>query len=180
LSELEKHVFGVIYARRSIRVYQDRPLERDKIVQLLKAGMAAPSACNIQPWEYIVVTEKATLDAMRADAAGFGDYNAPVAIVVCGYNEFIPWGNDEGALDCAAAIENMLIAATAMGLGSVWMGGFDRDRLRAILNIPERVFPIGVVYFGYPAESWAPRTKYLDEAVYWEAYDPPGDRPMIA
>ena len=170
--QYEKHVFDAIYGRRSIRVYvEDKQVEHEKIIKLLKAGMAAPSACNIQPWEFVVVTEKETVSQIKRSIERFGAYNAPLVIVVCGYREFIPWEDDNGEADCCAAIENMLIAATAMGLGSVWIGGFDAASIRAILDIPDHVAPIGVVYFGYPAESKEPRTQYLEEAVYWQKYD---------
>ena len=97
--------------------------------------------------------------------------NAPLVIVVCGYPEFIPWDNDIGTVDCAAAIENMLLAAAAMDLGSVWIGGFDKEAVRNLLDMPGNAHPIGIVYFGYPAESHEPRTQYTEQAVYWEKYD---------
>jgi nitroreductase len=78
----------------------------------------------------------------------------------------------QGVVDCCTAIENMLIAATAMELGSVWIGGFNRSSIRAILDIPDHVFPIGILYFGYPAERKEQRTKYIEEAVYWQKYEP--------
>lgn len=173
MTEYEEHVFQALYARRSVRAYvEDKAVEPDKIRKLLHAAMAAPSACNIQPWEFIVVTEKARTDAIKASIRQWGDYNAPLVIVVCGYPDLIPWEGDHGVIDCSAAMENMLIAATAMGLGSVWIGGFDPDAIRELLNIPDRVVPVAMAYFGYPAESHEPRTQYLEEAVYWEAYDP--------
>ena len=173
MTQYEDHVFDALYARRSIRNYlEDSEVEREKIVRLLKAGMAAPSACNIQPWEFIVVTEKARVGLIKESIAKWGNYNAPVVIVVCGYPDFIPWEGDDGVIDCSAAIENMLIAATAMELGSVWIGGFDRSSIRDLLDIPDSVVPIGVVYLGYPAEQKEPRTQYLEEAVYWQKYDP--------
>ena len=173
MSEHEKHVFDAIYGRRSIRLYrEDKQVEHEKIVKLLMAGMAAPSACNIQPWDFVVVTDKETVGLIKKSVARYGDYNAPVVIVVCGYKDFIPWEDDNGIVDCCAAIENMLIAATALELGSVWIGGFDPPSIRAILDIPDTVDPIGVVYLGYPAESKEPRTKYVEEAVYWQKYDP--------
>ena len=158
--------------RRVAAYLEDKPVEREKIVKLLQAGMAAPSACNIQPWEFVVVTEKTPVGLLKKVLTENGNYNAPVVIVVCGYTEFIPWEGDEGTADCCAAIENMLIAATAMGLGSVWIGGFDRASIRTVLDIPESVFPIGIVYVGYAAEQKEPRTKYVPEAVYWQKYDP--------
>ena len=107
MTQYEDHVFDALYARRSIRNYlEDSEVEREKIVRLLKAGMAAPSACNIQPWEFIVVTEKARVGLIKESIAKWGNYNAPVVIVVCGYPDFIPWEGDDGVIDCSAAIEN--------------------------------------------------------------------------
>lgn len=92
-------------------------------------------------------------------------------MVVCGNKEHIPWG-EHGVEDCCTAIENMLIAATAMGLGSVGIGGFNQSTMRTLLDIPEHVFPISVVYFGYPTEKKDRRTKYVEEAIYWQICDP--------
>ncbi len=173
MNQYEKHVFDAIYGRRSVRNYvEGKEIERGKIVKLLKAGMAAPSACNIQPWEFIVVTDGDTVRRIRQSIERFGDYNAPMVMVVCSYPDFIPWEGDNGATDCSVAIENMLIAATAMDLGTVWIGGFDPGSIRQILDIPENVFPVGLFYVGYPAEQPEPRTQYLEEAVYWQKYDP--------
>jgi len=132
--------------------------------------MAAPSACNIQPWEFIVASEKEVLERVIA-AAQNGPYNPTAAILVCGSAEFIPWDGDHGVIDCAAAIENMLLAATAMGLGTVWVGGFDSESMAEILDIPEGIIPVGLVYVGYPAESHEPRTRYTEDAVHWNRYD---------
>ena len=172
MKDIEKYTIEAIYKRRSVRRFvEGRQVEDSKIDQLLKAAMAAPSACNIQPWEFIVVTEASLVKEIKASIKKFGDYNAPLVMVVCSYPGFIPWENDIGATDCAAAIENMLVAATAMDLGSVWVGGFDSASLRRILDIPEDTHPVGVVYFGYPAENPAPRTQYTPDAVHWQKYD---------
>ncbi len=171
-TDKDRIVFDAIFSRRSIRSYEDKEVEHEKILQLLQAAMAAPSACNIQPWEFIVVTEKETARLVKESIPQFGNYNAPLVIIVCSYAKYIPWENDDGVVDCSAAAENMLIAATAMGLGSVWIGGFDRPALRRILDIPEHVVPMAVLYFGYPADHPEPRTKYVEEAVYWQKYDP--------
>jgi nitroreductase len=172
----EQHVFDALFGRRSIRAYLDRPVQHAKIVKLLQAAMAAPSACNIQPWEFVVVTDPERVRSIKQALADNGNYNAPLVIVVCGYADFIPWEGDHGTVDCCAAIENMLIAATALGLGSVWIGGFDPASIRALLDIPEEVFPVGIAYFGYAAEHKEPRTQYLEEAVYWQTYDPTRER----
>lgn len=174
---MENAVFEVIMARRSIRSYQEKPVERETLVRLLKAGMAAPSACNLQPWEFIVVTEKEQMDALRR-LCHQGDYNAPAAVVFCGSPSHIPWEGDGWMIDCSMAAENMLLAAQAMGLGSVCIGGFDGTGLRELLRIPSKVIPMMVVYFGYPAEEKLPRTYYNEMAVYWESYDPERRRSM--
>jgi len=172
MTEKETIVFENLYARRSVRSFVDgKPVEREKLVKLLEAAMAAPSACNIQPWDFIVVTDPSMIQAMK-DKADIDEYNAQAAIVVCGYPKFIPWEGDIGKVDCAAAIENMLLAATAMDLGAVWLGYFLMDELKELLCIPEDVHPMGIVYLGYPAETPEPRTQYTEDAVYWETYDP--------
>ena len=171
MTGIERIVFDNMYARRSIRRYVDgKQVEKEKIVKLLEAAMAAPSACNIQPWDFVVVTEPEMLKSVKS-AVMQGDYNAPMLIVVCGYAKFIPWDNDVGTVDCAAAIENMLLAAEAMDLGSVWIGGFDADAVRNLLGIPADIHPVGIVYFGYPDGKPEPRTQYTEQAVYWEKYD---------
>jgi len=171
VNDKEKFVFESINERRSIRRYIDGKLvEQDKIIRLLEAAMAAPSACNIQPWEFIIVTKYNRINELKS-AIFQGDYNTPLAIVVCGNPKFIPWENDIGVIDCAAAIENMLLAADSMGLGSVWIGGFNKDAVRSILSIPDDVHPVSVVYFGYPAEKPEPRKHYCKDAVHWEKYD---------
>jgi nitroreductase len=169
-------ILSVIFSRRSIRRYQDRPVERELLLKLLQAGMAAPSAANSRPWEFVVVDEPACLDALKGVLV-FGKYNAPAAIVVCG-NPGIA-NNSAGerfwVQDCTAALENMLIAAAGMGLGSVWIGVYPMPAVIAavkkVLNIPEAVIPLGVVYFGYPDEQKAPGTKFDERRVHWQAYE---------
>ena len=171
MTQKEKIVFENMYARRSVREYvEGKKVEKEKIIKLLEAAMAAPSACNIQPWEFIVVEDDgAVKDVIKA--IGQSDYNAQLVIVVCGCPKFIPWEDDVGTVDCAAAIENMLLAATAMDLGSVWVGGFDEEALKAALDIPDGVHPVGIAYFGYAAATPEPRTQYTEQAVHWGKFD---------
>lgn len=171
-------VMDNLYARRSIRRYEEgRPVEREKIELLLRAAMAAPSACNLQPWEFVIVNEPEAVAALKAHVPG-GPYNAPMAIVACARTEVVPWEGNGWQIDCAAAIENMLLAACAMGLGSLWIGNFDAGAIADLLCIPQGVALVNVVYFGYPAERKAPVTRYKAEAVYWGRYDP--NRPHAA
>jgi nitroreductase len=172
MSDKEKVVFETIFARRSIRQFIDgKPVEKEKVIKLLEMAMAAPSACNIQPWEFIVISDQEKIKEIKGIIFQ-GNYNTPLIIVVCGNPKFIPWENDIGITDCAAAIENMLLAATAMDLGSVWIGGFNPDDVKKLLSIPENVHPVGIVYFGYPAKNPEPRTQYTEQAVFWGKYDP--------
>lgn len=167
-------LLDIMYSRRSIRRYiEDKAVEHDKIIMLLKAAMAAPSACNLQPWEFIVVNEKDTLNKLKdcIDINNGRNYNAPAAFVVCGNTSYLLW-EGTGEMDCSAAIENILLAATALELGAVWIGAADGDAIRSLLDIPAHVAVISVVFFGYPAEQKQPRTQYTEEAIYWQKYDP--------
>lgn len=166
-----------IFKRRSIRNYIDKEVENEKIILLLKAAMAAPTAANRQPWEFIVVTDKERINELRSTLRE-GQYNAPVAIVVCG-NMQLAFSNKDKEIwtqDCSAATENMLIAAVELGLGSLWIGLYPQlnkcKPVCKVLNIPDHVIPMGVVYFGYPAEHKEPRTQYNEKRIYWQEYEP--------
>jgi nitroreductase len=167
----EDIILNAIYARRSIRKFvQDKPVERNKLETLLKAAMAAPSACNIQPWDFIIIEDKESIGEIQENMDEYARYNPTVIIVVCGNNEFIPW-KGYGIIDCACAMENIMIAAHAIGLGTVCIGGFDQKKVKEQLEIPENIEAIGMLYVGYPGEEKKPRTKYLEEAVHWGKYD---------
>ena len=169
-------ILNVIFSRRSIRKYQERRVEREVLVQLLQAAMAAPTAANAQPWEFVVIDEPENLDPVKA-VLPFGKYNPPAAIVVCGNPDIA--NNSAGKLywvqDCSAAIENILIAAVGMGLGTVWIGVYPLESrvnsVRKVLNMPENVTPLGVVYVGYPDEQKDARTQYDPHRVYWQVYE---------
>jgi len=168
-------VLEAIYRRRSIRNYISRPVETEKLEELLRAAMAAPSAVNSQPWEFVVVTGEDTLARLRG-ALVMGRYNAPAAIVVCANP--VRARNLAGLLfwtqDCSAAVENMLLAAVGLGLGTVWVGvhpvGPTAALVRSALGIPRSVRVLAVVYAGYPAEDKSARTQYAVERVFWEHY----------
>lgn len=166
-----------IYKRRSIRKYLDKQVEKETIITLLKAATAAPTAANCQPWEFIVVDEVERLSEIKNKLV-FARYNAPAAIVVCGNMKLSHKGpsREMWVQDCSAAIENILIAATGMGLGSVWIGIYplqsNINTLMKILNIPEYVIPLGIVYVGYPAEDKEARTRFDEKRVYWQEYEP--------
>jgi len=166
----------VIYARRSIRQYEDKPVEKDKIELLLRAAMAAPSAMNSTPWEFVVVTQQETMDKIRS-ALMFGKFNAPAAIVVCSDTSLLkrPMASKFWVQDCSAATQNILLSAVGLGLGTVWLGVHPihvyKKRISEILGLPKYVEPLNVIYVGYPADQKTARTQYDESRVHWEAYD---------
>jgi len=170
-------ILDVIKARRSIRHYEDKPVAREDLLKLLEAAMAAPTACNSQPWDFVVIDEPEGMAALRG-ALRFGPYNAPAAIVVCGNPERAhnAEGRKSGVQDCSAATENILIAATGLGLGTVWIGIYPLPSVikpvAKLLELPEDVTPLCAVYIGYPAEQKRARTQYDAYHVYWQRWEP--------
>lgn len=174
---MEKHpVFDAILARRSIRAFTKEPVAREQIEILLKAAMAAPSACNLQPWAFIVVDEPQVLQQLK-QATEQGKYDAPLAIVVCGISKHIPWQDEGWRQDCGAAAQNIMLECTELGLASVCIGGFDDEALRKVLRIPQDVEPMCILEIGHPAYDRPPLSWYTDEAVHWQAYD--AEKPRV-
>lgn len=146
-----------IQTRRSIRQYTGQPVPDAALQEILRASMMAPSAANAQPWQFVVIREREKLDAVP----NFHPYSAmlrqvSVAVLVCGdlSLEKFPgyW-----VIDCAAATQNLLLAAHALGLGTVWLGIYpEKDRvegMRRLLNLPEGIVPHSLVPIGYAAEQ---------------------------
>lgn len=172
----EYPVYNAILSRRSVRRFKAIPVERAKTETLLRAAMAAPSACNLQPWSFIVVDEPDILSQIKA-ASPQGNYNAPLAIVVCATHSHIPWDGDGWLFDCGAAAQSMMIEATELGLGSVCIGGFDDDALRHALCIPGDISPVCIIEIGYTDCEPAPLTWYTQDAVHWQRYD--SEKPRV-
>jgi nitroreductase len=156
-----------ILSRRSIRHFEDKPVPAEVVQNLLKAAMCAPSACDMQPWHFVVLTERAILDEIpkfHPHAAMLPE--AKVAIVVCGE----PDTSRHWQQDCAAAAENILLAAHAQGLGAVWLGVYPRDArvngVRALLKLPEKEMPLCIVAAGYPAEQIPASERYSEAKVH--------------
>lgn len=155
-----------LFARRSIRAFTPQPVQPAEVEMLLKAAMAAPSAANRKPWHFVAVTDpgvRAKLVAVHPHAKMVAE--SPLAIVPCGEPALsIPDHQDYWIEDLAAATENILLAATGMGLGSVWCGVYPvPERVRAVrdvLAVPEGVIPFALIAIGHPAESKEARTQY--------------------
>jgi nitroreductase len=167
---------GFIFSRRSVRVYQRREVGEDHVRDLLEAAMAAPSAVAKDPWEFIVVRNRSMLNRLATGLPnGQMLADAALGIVVCGDLQRAHDRQLSYLLqDCSAAVENLLLAAHALGLGACWLGVHPREdrvaHVRSQLAIPNVVIPVAVVSLGWPAESPAPRTRYRAEAVHHETW----------
>lgn len=163
-----------IYRRRSIRKYGPGAVPMEQVLRIIKAGMNAPSAGDEQPWAFIVIDDRETLDAIT----GVHPYShmlkeAPVAILLCGD---LSRERHEGfwVQDCAAAAENMLLAVTSESLGSVWLGVYPReDRvqgIRRILGIPEQVVPFALFPVGHPGEKKGAKNEFHRDMIHYNAW----------
>jgi nitroreductase len=164
--------YEAILSRRSIRKYQNRPIEDELIERLIRAGMSAPSAHNEQPWHFVVIKDRAILDEIPK----FHPYakmlsEAPVAISVCADHAL---EKDPTAgywiQDCSAATQNILLAAHALGLGACWLGIHPREKrkteLRKLLHLPESVEAFSVIALGYPAEDKKPSASFTPDRIH--------------
>jgi len=165
----------LFYKRRSIRKFTEEPLSREQIEDLLRAGMAGPSAMNAQPWEFVVITDSGTIDRLRR-ALVFAKMKPAAVICVLGSRRMQKnkAGERFWVQDCSAASENILLAAQALGLGGVWIGihpvHLFEAQVRSILNLPNGVTPLNLLYLGYPAEEKEARTQYEEKRVHWGAF----------
>jgi len=165
-----------IMTRTSIRQYKDQPVEQEKIDIMLKAAMAAPTAVNLQPWHFIVIDDKKTIDLL----SGKQPTNAPLLIAVCGDTDKTTMPDGKGKLpdfwiqDVSAATENLLLAAHAQGLGAVWTGVYPIMERTAevanVLNCPKNIIPLAVVRIGYPDEAPEPKDKFKEENISYNKF----------
>lgn len=172
--------FDVIAARRSVRSYKDDPVPDELIRKLIDAACWAPSGGNLQPWTFYVIKDQQTKESIvQATYIGFDKETgrpqqwintAPVLILIgadmkrprARYGSF---GTKLVVLDVAAAIENLLLAATALGLGSCWIAGFDTAQITQILRLPKEISPISLVTIGYPKKMPSPPPRLSGEEI---------------
>lgn len=184
----EKGALEVIKARTSIRSFTGEKLTEDQIHTLLDAAMAAPTDANIQPWRFIVITD----DEIKAGLYQGEKHKhmvttAGAVIVVCGETtrmvkprdaaedaEPVERPNNYWFEDCSAATENLLLAATALDLGAVWLSCYPTerivDRIRTYLGIPANVTPLAIVPVGYPAETPEPKDKWNPDNIHYDRW----------
>lgn len=170
-----KTSLDLLFTRRSIRKYTDQTVSEDLIKLILSAGMAAPSAGNQQPWEFIVVDDRdkmISITGVHPHAAMLK--TASHAIIVCANPAKFKYPEEYWIQDCSAATQNILLAAAGMGLGAVWLGTFpfmDRiEGLRKILGIPPEIIPVSMISIGYPAEERPPKEGCNEDIVHWNKY----------
>lgn len=177
----------VIMSRTSIRNFTGDPVPAEQIETILKAGMAAPTAMNSQPWRFVVVTDKDKMAEIFGAGPRSGMFTTAGAVVlVCGETTFMrkPFGQPDAPEeempnmfwyeDCSAAAENILLAAHALGLGAVWTAGYPAAErtapIAAALGIPENVGILCIIPIGVPAENPEPKDKWNPENIHWEKW----------
>lgn len=164
----------VILGRRSIRKFTGETIPENDVKLLLEAAMAAPSACNQQPWHYIVVKDKATFDKIT-EAQPYTRMlpKASIAVIVCA-DPNLQTCPGFWVQDCSASTENLLLAAHAMGYGATWCGIYPNDdtvwKIRELLGIPKTVYPLCVVAVGVPDEEKPPADRYNQARVHTEKW----------
>lgn len=167
-----------IMTRTSIRSFTDKAVSADTIELLLRAGMAAPTAVNLQPWHFVAVNDRAKLDELGGNGRQSKMLQeATLAIVVCGNMEKALEGPGQAfwIQDCSAATENILLAAHALGLGAVWTGCYPIEERVAmvsqVLGLPEHIVPLCVIVMGYPNENPEPKDKWKPENVSYNGFE---------
>ena len=163
-----------IKTRRSIRKYTSQKIETEKIQEILKAGMQAPSARNLQPWQFVVIDDKEILQKLSiAHPYGKMINGASHAILICGDKTL---EKEESYLiqNCCAATQNMLLAVHELGLGAVWLGVQPRekriDAISDLLKLPANVFPVALLSLGYPDEKKEAEDRYNPVRMHWNSW----------
>ena len=174
----EKSTISDILTRTSVRAYSDKPVETQKVDTLLRAAMAAPTAGNKQPWRFVVIDDRSILDAISENFKTMTmARNASLVVIMCGdiTATFDGEGKDYWIQDVAAASENLLLAAHAMGLGAVWCGIYPQtsrvERFSEMLHLPENIIPMACICVGYPDGPTSPKDKWHPEHIHYNTWD---------
>ena len=159
-----------IHTRRSIRQYEDQPVPEEMVRTVLEAAMMAPSAGNVQPWQFVVVDDREIMVRIKDTHPYVGmAAQAPLGILVCGDLRLEKYAGF-WVQDCSAAMQNLLLAAHGLGLGAVWTGIHPVEervaRFRAIFNLPTPVVPLGFAVIGWPVKPGKRKVRYKPERVH--------------
>ncbi len=139
----------IVLSRRSIRSYTRQAISSSSLAQILEAGRQAPSAGNRQPWHFIVVTDEEKKKVLSQGRYNWFIQNAPLTIIGCTENSTSRWS----VVDTAIALQNMVIAAWTLGIGSCWLGAFNEVEVRSLFQIPEQWKVVALLTLGYPSEG---------------------------
>ena len=168
------NVMEAIEKRRSIRRYQDREIEEDKLRRVLEAGRLAPSASNMQEWKYVVVRDEELRKKMAAAAGGqsfVGEASAVIIGCAVRTDKVMSGGQRAYPIDLAISMDHMTLAAVEEGLGTCWIGAFSEPEVKKLLGIPEEVRVVCLLPVGYPAEEPGPKPrKSFEECVAWDRW----------
>jgi len=162
-------------SRYSVRGYENKEVEKEKLLQILEAGRLAPSAVNYQPVHFIVITDMEQKKKIYETYPRGWLKEAPVIIVACG-DHSVSWkrgdGKDHCDIDLAIAVDHMTLAAADLGLGTCWICAFDAEKCRKLLELPDNLEPMVLLPVGYPKGGRLTeiKRKSLDEIVSWEEY----------
>lgn len=153
----------IVLSRRSIRRYDKKEIPRETLEKILEAGRQAPSAMNRQPWHFIVITDYEIKKELSKGLFNRFVKNSPVTIVGCASTSF--FDRKWSIIDTTIALENMVIAAWALGVGSCWIGDFKEEKVKRLLNVPDNWKIVALITFGYPAEQPHRRSKKKMERI---------------
>jgi len=166
-------VLEAIKKRYSCRAYLDKPVEAEKLQQILEAARLAPTAKNLQDWRFVVVTEKEKKQRL-AEAANNQSFiaGAGAVIVACSMSDYVMrCGQPVGPIDVAIAMEHICLQASALGLATCWIGSFYPEKVRPIANIPKDVTIIELLAIGYPADAQKqPSREPMERIVSFETW----------
>jgi nitroreductase len=171
-----KDTLSVIHARKSVRSFTGDSVAKGDLERIVKAGMAAPTAVNMQPWSFVVITDSGKLDALAAGLPYAKMLTkAGAAIVVCTEPaKAFDKNKDFAVIDASLAGENILLAIEALGFGGVWTAAYPYDdrmnHVRSVLKIPRDVIPLNVIAVGVPSGSEKPKNKYRPERIRWDKW----------
>jgi nitroreductase len=167
-------VFEALHTRRSIRKYEDKEIPQELVQKMLAAAMMAPSAGDARPWQFILVTDpekKSKIKEVHPYVPMIT--GAPLGILICGdlskekYPGFWPQ-------DCSAAMQNLLLAAHASGLGAVWTGIYPLEervvKVKEIFNLPDHVIPMGLAVMGWPAQSRTSEERFTEACIRYNTW----------
>lgn len=167
-----------ILNRKSVRKYTKEEVKKEQLEMLVRAGMAAPSARNSQPWLFFVIDDRTILDNLAKQLPNAKMLlSAKAAIVVCGnlQKALEGDGREFWVQDCSAATQNILLAAESMGLGAVWTGAYPRKEtvniIKVELGLPEHIVPLNVIPIGWQTGEEKPKQKYTEENIRWNKWE---------